>query len=785
VPRDVILEDGMANSGSLTESPFLDVRSFEAPSERVISRLGLSSPFVEAFAFEHIESNGDPRSAMRRVLLAELYDEEFDDAVYEFVGETAAFSGGNGDARLGMASAKLRLAPLVDEIEAYIQRAADEFGSRDVATITETEIDNVFGRAGSERQLAPVFENLFGSITKAISKVAKGAVNLAKKGIDAATKLGLGPLLDKLKQLVRPLLERVLKAAINRLPASVQPAATKLANKLPVLFGKELASNETEEPAVDIGAIQSEFNEKAVDLLLGGTDPEADQEASWGEPDVMSEVGIGDLDAARQRFIGDLEQLGDGEDPGPAVERFVPALLPVVKLGIRLAGRKRVVGLLSDLVSKLISRFVGPASSGALSTALVDAGFKLLGLEVSDTDQRRAASAALAATVEETLRRVAALPEAVLDNEMLLEGSVLRAFEQAAASNLPPLLPATVYRLRPELVETDSRRGTWISCPIRGPKRYKKFSRIIKTRITPHSAMTVTTFGEAPLAQFLQEQLGMEPGEEVEAELHIYESLPGTLLGEVARLEANGNGAASIVEFHPLTREAAALLVQEPGLARPMSSAGGSAPKDLAVGQRFYRVAVPGRRVAAIPGVKGRPRRRTSLHTVLNFPGDRIRLRLFLSERRAQEVATALRKQGHAGAVVTTVANFIERGLAAATDGNVSGHIRIVHEALSLDEARGAGLSRLPKSAVQAFASRIGEWTLTALTDYFSKQAASFIAATEDAKDGVTLIITLANAPGMAAMRKALAGAPVNGEPGLAGAPASVQVDVVPGFTDA
>jgi hypothetical protein len=47
------------------------------------------------------------------------------------------------------------------------------------------------------------------------------------------------------------------------------------------------------------------------------------------------------------------------------------------------------------------------------------------------------------------------------------------------------------------------------------------------------------------------------------------------------------------------------------------------------------------------------------------------------------------------------------------------------------------------------------------------------------------MIITLTNAPGMAAMRKALAGAPANGEPGLAGAPASVQVDVVPGFTDA
>jgi hypothetical protein len=763
-------------------SAFVDVRSFETPTDRVTSRLGLSSPFVEAFAVEHQGWERDLRGGVRRVFLAELYDEEFDDAVYEAVGEIASVAS-NGDARLNAAAARQRLAPLVNEIEAYIQRAADEFGSRDVTTITESEIDDVFGRAASERRASPGFEQLFGSITKAISKVAKGAVGLAKKGIEAAAKLGLGPLLDKLKQFVRPLLERVLKSAINRLPASLQPAATQLASKLPVLFGSELIVTQNEEPAFDVGAIQTEFNEQIADLLLDQTEPDSNHGATWGEH--AGELGIGDLDAARERFIAEIEQLGDGEDPQPAVERFVPALLPVLKLGLRLAGRKRVIDLLSGLVSKLISRFVGPASSGALSTALVDAGFKLLGLEVSDMDQRRAASASLAATVEETVRRVAALPETILDNETLLEGSVVRAFEQAAASNLPPLLPQAVYRRRPELIETDSRRGTWIACPVRGPKRYKKFSRIIKTRITPHAAMTVTTFGEAPLAQFLQEQLGTDPGEDVEAELHIYESLPGTVLGEVARLEANGTGAATSAEFHPLTPEAAALLVQEPGLGRPTPN--GAAPKNLAVGQRFYRVSVPGRRMAMVPGAgaKGRSRRRTSLNTVLDFPGDRIRLNLFLSERRAQELATTLRKQGHAGAAVTTLAHFIERGLAAATGGSIAGHIRIVHEALTLDEARGAALGRLPKSAVQAFSARVGEWAMAALTDYFSKQSARFIAATEDAKDGVTVAIAFANAPGMAAMRKALVGAPVNGEPGLVGSPASVQVDVVPGFANA
>jgi hypothetical protein len=771
-----------------SESPFVDSGSFEAPDEAVVRRLGLSSPFVQAFVGDDLGASSSSGAA-RRVLLAELHDEELDDAIYELVGETAAFASAGAGARLNAASLQMRLSPLAAEIEGFIQRAADQFGTRDAATFTELEIDDVVSRISPERQLSPAFENFFGAIKKAVSKVAKGAVGLAKKGIEVAAKLGLGPVLEKLKALVRPLLERVLKGAIQRLPAAVQPHAKALAAKLPSLFGMETAVAEGEEPALDVSAIQGEFNGRVADLLLGEAAIDVDDEfAGWHETGSGEAPGIADLDAARERFVADLERLDDGGDAGPAVERFVPALFPVLKLGLRLAGRKRVVDLLAGLVSKLIGRFVGPASAGALSTALVDAGLKLLGLEVSESDQRRTANAAIAATVEETVRRVSEMPDAVLDNEALLEGSIVRAFEDAAVANLPPMLSAEVYRRRPELVETDGRSGCWIPYPIRGPKRYKKFSRVFRTRITPRVAMTVTTFGEVPLAQFFQEQLGLDAGEELEADVHLYETLPGTLLGEVARLDANGQGPVSMQEFHPLTPQAAGLLVREPGLGRDLSAASLAAPRSLAVGQRFFRVAVPGRRLAALAasaaGLRGRPRRGTGVHTVLDFPGDAIKLYLYLSERRAQELAATLRKQGHAGAVATTLKTVIDRGVAAATTGQVTGRIRLIHEALSLNEARGGALARVPRAAVAAFASRIGEWTLTALTDYLGGQSARFIAATEDAQDGVTVVITMANPPGMAAMRKAVAGAPANGEALAGGVPGSVQVDVVPGFTN-
>jgi hypothetical protein len=778
----------MSEPTALSESPFVDLRSFEIPTESTASRFAVSSPFVQALAFEEPESGGDTYGPARRILLAELYDEELDDAVYELIGEASSMVQNGVGSRLEASSLRRHFDPLAAEIEGFIQRAADEFGTRDAATISEEEIDDVIGRISAERQLGPGFDQFFGRIKNAVKRAAKGAVSLAKKGINVAMKLGLGPILAKLKKFVRPFIDRILKTAIDRLPVALRPAATQLAGKLKGAVGMELdISAGGDEPAVDVSAIQSEFNEQVASALLGEEGLEPDQEATgWRETGESPEPGIRDLDAARERFVAELERLDDGEDPGPAVEQFIPALLPVVKLGITLAGRKRVVSLLSGMVSQLISRFVGKSSSGALSTALVDAGMKLLGLEVSDADQRHTANAALAATVEETVRTVAALPDAVLDNETLLEGSILRAFEAAAAANLPPLLSEAAYRRRPELVETDSLRGTWIPYPVRGPKRYKKFSRVIRTRITPRVAMAVTTFGEAPLSQYLQEQLGLEPGEDVEAELHLYETQPGTLLGEVARLEALGNGTGDPVEFHPLTQEAAALLVREPGLARSATAAGFSAPKALKVGQRFYSIKLPGQRVAAAsgPGAKRARKRRTSVYTVLDFPGDRIRLYLFLSERRAQEMATAVRKQGHAGTVATGLKGLLDRGVASAVGGNISGRIKIIHEALMLDEARGAGFGKVPKAAVQQFAARIGEWTLNALTNYLSTQSARFLAATEDAKEGVTVVVTLANPPGMAAMRKGLGGSSSNGARAPAGAPASVEVDVVPGFTN-
>jgi hypothetical protein len=55
------------------------------------------------------------------------------------------------------------------------------------------------------------FENFLGGLWNKVKALAKGAVNVARKGIAAVrTVIPLGRLLDKLKQLIKPLLRRIL-----------------------------------------------------------------------------------------------------------------------------------------------------------------------------------------------------------------------------------------------------------------------------------------------------------------------------------------------------------------------------------------------------------------------------------------------------------------------------------------------------------------------------------------------------------------------------------------------
>lgn len=779
------------------QAPFLDVSSFipeETSQELLETAAPPNSPFLSLYESEEAGGLIDPEAEEYAIFLNELYDEEFHEALAGLVEEAAAiyetqFLHQHEDPQTtGYQAERLltqHFAPLVAEAEAMFEALAREFSQRDPNTLTEAEIETIIDGYQPSTSLNPAFEH-WGFL----KKMAKKAVGLAKKGISAAAKLGLGPILNRLKALVQPLLKRVIQTAIGKLPAALQPIAKNLAERAPFLKEFEESHDHESNSAgtCNVCRIQHEFNQQVANLLFAPSEVEQDLEVArvLTEQQVADSYPLAELDRAREQFVENLRRLKEGEDPTPHVENFIPLLLPALRLGLKLAGRPGVVNFLAGLLARLIQKFVDPQHAKALSQAIVDAGLRLLQLEAVPEDESRAAASAVAATLEETVQRVAALPDYVLDNQELLEGFALEAFEQAAAANLPAVLPEETYRKRPHLKEARKLRGVWVTMPGGQKKRYKKFSRKVSSKITPHKASELETFEGISLEEFLEEELGIAPGEEVEAVVHLYEAIPGTRLPELARLEENTPGLGApegYKQLQPLTREAAELLLGEPDLGREVDPEHTAGPHTPIPGQRFYYLEVAGKKPLTTPGPAGRAKKRrpTRVRLILDFPKNEIRVYLFLGEIRAQEIAVKLRQHTHVGAVAARLGRIMERGLRRAFSGGF-GRLKILHEAVTPGKGSSA-LRRLPSLVSQVLMGRLQEWILKGLADHLKQRAEEFIKAAEDTADGVTVVITLGNPPGFPQLRQALKGKVL--APGSLkmadGAPA-VNIKITPGY---
>ncbi|NYT02121.1 MAG: hypothetical protein GKC10_05125, partial [Methanosarcinales archaeon] len=713
----------------------------------------------------------------------ELYEDEFNESLFELANEVAGlyeaqlvdkWVGSYAINRQAEQLIEQHFAPLARETEAKIGDLAAELGQRDLSSLTDGEIDSIADRYGPSVQLNPSFEDFFKKIFKAAKKVAKKAVNLAKKGISVAAKLGVGPILNKLKALVKPLLKRVINFAIGKLPAWAQPMATKLSERLPFLkeFDEIYELESGIAPSLDITEIQQEFDQQIANLLFAPDVVEQELEVAQilTEAQTASDSSLDELRSARDEFVEGISQLKEGEDPTPYMEQFVPAILPALRLGIRLVGRPKVVKFLANYLSKyFIKKIVGPKNGPLLSQAIVDTGLRLINLETGPEQEARAASSAVAATVEETVRLVSALPDYVLDNQELLEGFTLEAFEKAAAANLPPILREDHYRKRPDLREAKTVRGVWIPLPMRSRRRrYKKYSSTIETRITPQKASVIQTFGGVPLAEFLEEQLYMEaPGDDVEARVHLFESMPETMLSDLARAEENTLGLGSpeaYTQLHPLTPEAAGLLLGEPGLGREVDPRYLANPYSTDVGQRFYYLEPLERRgkrlvkrplMTVEPGGRARMRRQTKVNVVLDFTNNKIRIGLYMSEKRAQSIAVKLSEGAHMGQVAAHLGRLLDRGMRGALMNGFG--LKIVHGTVTPAQWLVA-LRRLPNNATKVLEQRLQEWVLKGLFEYLKLHRQEFIDASKDPADGVTISITIANPSGFVELRQALKG---------------------------
>lgn len=730
-----------------SETPFLEAFTWQDPAGAGRPpEARLESPFTAAWSHEAQFEGVDVTAEVLRSTLAELHDAEFDEALYELANEaalTASRVQGSPEALL-----EAWVEPLRSEADRLFENLSTTFARTQVGALSDAQLETMMNEAAQpSRPLEPVFEQFFGSLLKKARSMVKSVANVAKKGIALAQKLSpVHLLLGKLKALVKPLIRKVLQLAMNRLPALVRPAATQLARHL--LGGNLLeaeAVTETE-TAPDVGGLQREFDERVVNLMFTPEDASRELmllEASTEAENAASQGEANTLDAARTALVNGLSTAAPGE-VGPVVHQFIPAILPALRLGLRLIGRPRVVSTIAGMVTKLIGRFVGPEAAPALSRALVDTGLKLLSLESAEHEVQ-AGPLALAATVEDVVRRVSEAEEAVLDDSRLLEAEVTEAFARSAAAHFPPHL------VKPEHRESSTARGTWALFP---QGRFKKFTRIFEVELTPEVARSLQTFGGGTLEGELRDRRGLTLPQR--ARVHLYEGISGTWLSRLARAEKNVAGLGPQARggwklFYPLTKHNAAILLREPGLGRDVSGSFTASGRRLAVGQRLFFLEIPG----APSQSTGRPSR---LDVTADFPRNQLRVGVFVSEREAQGFSARLSSGNGLPSVLSALKALVTAGLQSALSGRFHGRVRLIHEAVDHQGFLGGALNRLAGVVLAKFTEKASGWVLTGLADALQKQAGAFTTAAQNPADGVTLHVTLDAPPGFGVLRAALKG---------------------------
>lgn len=776
----------------------------EAPSASY-----LDSPFRGA-ARDTGRGPVDAHSEAVRELLAELYSDEMEEALSELLEETAALHAEHAAALVGASASEAaeqpvreRLEALADQAERYLEALAEAAGEADTRSLTEAELESVFESVAPPAPLgeSPAFEQFFGALKNFAKKAVSGAVNLAKKGVQAvktgvqavAKVMPIGLILRQLRPIVQPLLTRVLKIGIGRLPAPIRPIATQLARQLlreaPMTEAEE--AEDAEKPAAAgshapaaqaLGAeptpaalLSLELAGATAGLLLARDESEGEAWAAeaaqslsggageaYGQQSPAAEAEA--LAEARERFTEALSRLPDGGDPRPALEEFLPvvmAALPIVRKIIQIAGRQNVVGALSNLLAALIGKFTGPRNARILATAIADTGLKLLSLETAAEAPERLAASALAATAEDTVRQLAQLPAEELEDPVRLEVAAGKAFNVAAAANIPSTL------LREDLEETEARgvKGMWVPLPhgAKGALRYKKYSRVFEAEVGAKQAATLRTGGGTPLATVLRDQFRVRAFP-VRLKIHLYEAGAHTWARQIQAAEQRGagRGGARLLALLPLTRQAADSLLGHPGLgmAQPPKVVKG---RQLPRGVRLYGIELADRQPGSDParaagGGAEAPeqlRRPTEAQVTVDARAgqESLTIALHLAEEQAQEILRSAGTPPAVGPFLGALASALAESTATALLGGEGRNVRVFREAheqpshLSPADEGEEFVSSLPPRLREAIAEGLKRAAGQAFAQYFKGRVDEFVRALQDPRDGVTLVVTLPGAP--------------------------------------
>jgi len=751
-----------------------------------------ASPFAESLGEAMPQSESDRLLAQA---FAELRDEAFDEAVAFLTEETEQAVAERFTDESPSSSAEreryadAQLSSVRFEAGQYLESLEQTLAGQDLESLSEEQLSETLDRFDPQTgEMTPAGEEFIGAIVRKAKKVVKFVANTAKTVGKVAGKL-LGPVLQRLKKLINPLLKRVLSMAIGRLPAALQPAARTLAAKITSEALEHEGAYEASTPTnlVDVETLAESFDAALAEAITG--EATGGYSGEYEEPEYESEYesaedgrALEHLAQARGALIDRIRSADDNEDLAPAVEQFAPVLLGALRVGINLVGRSKVVRFLAGYLGKLISRWVGPQLSGPLSNAIVDTGMRLVALEAEDgTRESRsdeAAPVALASVVEDTVRRLAENEDYVFENEDLLQLAAADAFGEAVATHFPQNL------VRPPLRQAPSVGGTFVARRPRSVRTYRKYNRTPEVEITAQVADALPTFGGSTVGAVLRAAGATFP---FRARMHIYQSATGTTLPRMIRTD-RGNGARGAVassRVHPLTPEAAGLLLREPKLGATVAPAFLRSRNRIAVGQRFYLLEpVNAAGALAMPPAATRAAASrlapSRAWIVVNLRRAKITVGFYLSEADTQTVADGIR-QGR-GPVLLQALTRAYRAMQQPSASAPAGHVRIVREDSEdhEDEAAKSPVS-LPSAMVAALRRRIDAWVLPALATWARANGEAFARAAGHPDAGVTIRVRLSAVPGLDVLAQGGQGAtPATIENALRGTP-TIAITVTPG----
>jgi hypothetical protein len=690
-------------SAAAAESPFLgggylaEVSTGAQFSDAPVA--GLVSPFAGSVVGGGVTEYEDAFEQ----LFNELEDESFDDAVAALVDEAAALqlsSPWAAESGTGVEQLQAWGARVTDDAHRLLEHFENYFADRTIESITEAEIDLATAQFGADPG-TPATEQLFGGLGSKLKAGFKAAASAVGR------LAGLGPVTAVLKKLVGPLVQRVVNTVLNRLPPALQGPARTLASRI----GGQTAATTTE--------LSTDFDRQFAEALTAPNAAAVDRVLATAEEAASTPTDdpVGALGVSRVRLAEDLRTATAGEAPVVQIEQFIPAVMaamPLIRTAAKVIGRDRIKGMLATPIAAFIAPYIGSQAAGQLAPHIADAGMKLLQLEHEDAATM--GLEALVTTVEETVRQVLSLPEESLADDLRVGAEVQEAFADAAAR----YLPARVLRADLDEAESESEGGGWVMMPrsARPHFRYRGYTRPCRVLLSRPAARAILFEDDETLEdRLLDEGVTAWPAE---AEVHLYEAIPGTQLGHLSGAETDPMSTewAPTAEFGELTPQAAGLLLHAPGLGRPGSgSMAGS--RAMRPGQRFFRVVTPGRPVR-------RRVRRIALRVDMSGAQLVLRVHLRIGERAAHTMAGQLAQQAHTQVIAT-----VRALLGPAARRGIS--VRLGRSrALNSPE-------RVPEDRRKAMAEKVAEAMLTAIAKELPAAGATLASAAKDPATGITL----------------------------------------------